>query len=99
MRFTLTVPLLSVALVLSNAAGAAAPQDQVIRSQVRVVAVDVRVFDSDDRFVSDLTADAFELYEDGVRQDAQLLYRVSEPAGQHGARSIEPLKAGMAAEA
>ena len=52
------------------------PDRPVFRTGVHVVEIDARVFDGDGRFVTDLTADEFELLEDGVPQDIQLLYLV-----------------------
>ena len=48
------------------------------RAGVQVVEVDVRVFDADGRFVTDLTRDDFDLVEDGAPQQLQTVYLVEE---------------------
>jgi VWFA-related protein len=54
-------------------------QDQpVFRSGVQMIEVDVRVFDREGRFVSDLTPDDFEVLENGVPQQLQTVYLVGE---------------------
>jgi VWFA-related protein len=65
--------LIAAALVLTAAARWQNPPappraDQPIRVGVDLVTTDVRVRDSDGRFVSDLKKEDFEVYEDGVRQ-------------------------------
>ena len=58
------------------------PQDQAptFRSSASLIEVDVIVRGRDGAFVAGLTADDFEIYEDGVRQDVQQFY-VVEDAG------------------
>ena len=73
--------LLAVSLIAAgqrfHAAGQ--PDRPVFRSGVHVVEIDVRVFDSEGRFVTDLTRDDFELLEDGVPQPLQTLFLVGSP--------------------
>lgn len=57
------------------------PQPPTFKSGVQLVEVDVRVFDRDGRFVTDLTKDDFEILEDGVPQELKTLYLVDAPGG------------------
>ena len=56
---------------------AQAPQQPTFRSGVQLIEVDVRVFDADGRFVTDLRKDEFEVLEQGTSQriDAMFLIR------------------------
>ncbi|HEV3484366.1 MAG TPA: VWA domain-containing protein [Vicinamibacterales bacterium] len=54
-----------------------APQQPTFRAATELVEVDVRVFDADGRFVTTLTADDFELREDGVERPVDVLYLVA----------------------
>ena len=60
---------------------AQAPQQPTFRSGVQLIEVDVRVFDADGRFVTDLTKDDFEVVEQGTPQRIDAMYLV------RGARS------------
>ena len=65
------------------------PQRPVFRSSVQTIEVDVRVFDKDGTFVSDLKQEDFEVLEDGVPQPVQTVFivesesprRPSSPSG------------------
>ena len=66
---------------------AQAPQQPTFRSGVQLIEVDVRVFDPDGRFVTDLTKDDFEVVEQGTPQRIDAMYLV------RGARSDLPAAA------
>jgi VWFA-related protein len=72
-------------LLLCLAAGAvaaAAPQQATFRSSTSLVEVDIIVKDKEGRFVSGLTADDFEVLEEGKPQKIQHFYLVTEtPTG------------------
>lgn len=73
-----------------------AGQSPSFRSGVEVLQVDARVFDSDGRFVLDLTIDDFELFEDGRPQRIQTLFLaggVSSPDERGGVGGAERLRA------
>lgn len=53
-----------------------AQQPPTFKSGVQLVEVDVRVFDKDGRFVTDLTRDDFELLENGTPQKIEAMYLV-----------------------
>lgn len=59
------------------------PQQQppTFRTGTQAVQVDVRVFDREGRFVSDLTIDDFEVLEQGVPQEARALFLVGRSPG------------------
>lgn len=59
-------------------AGGTAPPPGIFRSSTSLVEVDVIVKDRDGRFVSGLTADDFEVLEEGVPQPIQHFYLVTE---------------------
>ena len=68
--------LLSVLLLVT--AGAAAQQTApTFRSSASIIEVDVIVRDRDGRFVTGLTADDFEIFEDGAPQPVQQFYVVT----------------------
>lgn len=69
----------------------------VFRSGVQVIEVDVRVFDRDGRFITDLSREDFEVRENDVAQQLQTLYLVGEPSG--AAALIPAPGAAAAAEA
>jgi VWFA-related protein len=81
-------PAVAAALLLAFVAGVVAQEppaqlpQPTFKSGVQLVEVDVRVFDRDGRFVTDLTRDDFELLEQGTPQkiDALLLVGASGPA-------------------
>ena len=66
------------------AAGLAAHQQPTppagFKSGVQLLEVDARVFGPDDRFVTDLVLDDFEILEEGVRQKIQTMFLVGGPA-------------------
>lgn len=73
--------LLALLLFGSRTAGQQPPADQsVFRSGVHVIEVDVRVFDKNGRFVTDLTRDDFEVLENGSAQPLEALYLIGRPA-------------------
>lgn len=55
-------------------------QPPAFRSSVQVIEVDVRVFDKQGRFVTDLTRDEFEVIEEGASQRVDAVYLVDGPA-------------------
>jgi VWFA-related protein len=80
--------------VLAIAALAGAPaavqQPPRLRSSVQMLEVDVRVFDRDGRFVYDLTAEDFEILEDGTRQRIEVIYLVGARPGAGATASPTP---------
>lgn len=54
-------------------------QPQVFRSNVDVVSLNVTVVDNNNRYVVDLTADDFSVYEDGTKQHLMFFNRTSLP--------------------
>jgi Ca-activated chloride channel family protein len=58
------------------------PQPPVFRANVQSVDVDVIVTDRDGRFVTGLTADDFEISEDGIRQDVRTFSFVDLPTSR-----------------
>lgn len=76
-------------------------QPPVFRSAVQVVEVDARVFDSQGRFVADLTKDDFEIIENGAPQVVRTLYLVGQPGPAPGvAGAVDPgVASGAAAPA
>ena len=75
----------AAAWVLAAAGSLAAAQQPAFRSGVQVVEVDVRVFDTDGRFVGGLTVDDFELLENGVPQRLQSADLVGTATGDNAA--------------
>lgn len=81
------VPIALGLCLASTAAGRAqspattSPQTPTFRGGTQAVQVDVRVFDRDGRFVSDLTLDDFEVLEKGVVQPASALFLVGRSPG------------------
>lgn len=64
---------------------------QVFRASANLVEVDVMVHDPEGRFVAGLTADDFEVYEDGEVQDVQQFYLVAHEGGS--VRAVNPVEA------
>ena len=77
-------PLALLLVIVALGQQPAAPQQPppTFKSGVQLVEVDVRVFDRNDRFVTGLTRDDFELLENGAEQKIDALYIVGpgEPA-------------------
>lgn len=78
------VAALGLALLLgatTRGAGQAAPQDpqQLFRARVDIVSLNVTVVDRESRYVTDLTADDFAVFEDGTRQELLLFNRTRRP--------------------
>jgi VWFA-related protein len=72
-------------------AGTPAGQPPQFQSGTQVVQVDVRVFDKDGRFVTDLKPEDFEIKEDGVPQPVGALTLITgEPANPNPNPSPEP---------
>ncbi len=73
----------AVALILplgaQQPAPPAAPQQPSFRSGVELVSLNVTVTDPGQRFITDLDQDAFQVYEDGVRQDVTVFSRTNLP--------------------
>ena len=82
------VPLVVVCSLafLGSPSPRAVSQEQAgtFRSSTSLVEVDVIVKDKDDRFVSGLTADDFEVFEDGKPQSIQHFYLVTETPTAQG---------------
>lgn len=74
--------LVIAATVLGTRLAAQQPSQEqpVFRSGVNLIEVDVRVFDRDGRFVTDLTRDDFEIVEAGTPQRIEALYLIAGPA-------------------
>src|SRR5215831_6814918 len=70
--------LILLAFVSVGAVSGQAP-DYVLKVDVPVVSVDVTVHDSSGNAIKDLPVDAFELYENGVRQTIRYFLPVSAP--------------------
>jgi len=80
----------AVAFLAGHLAAQQPSQEQpVFRSGVNLIEVDVRVFDEDGRFVTDLTRDDFEVIESGAPQQLEALYLIR---GQ-GLASVAPAAA------
>src|SRR3954451_3853180 len=80
---TLGSLLIAAALAFAPQSGT---QQPTFKSSVALVEVDIIARDKDGRFVSGLTADDFEVLEDGKPQQVQHFYLVTERA----AVTIEP---------
>lgn len=73
---------LSAIALLGSAPHAQEPAQQprpTFRSGTQVVEIDVRVFDRNGRFVTDLTQDDFEILEDGAPQKLSTFFYVDDP--------------------
>ena len=72
---------LVVVLLSSHAAFAQqpAPTPQPFRAETEAVEIDVRVVDEQGQLVSGLTADDFEVFEDGVRQSLRVVTPIDVP--------------------
>lgn len=83
MRFARALLLLSLCTISS---GAQTPElaPLVERVEVRVVNVDITVTDQDGRPISGLTADDFEVLEDGIPQEISGFYEIRDAAVQAG---------------
>jgi VWFA-related protein len=66
-------------VVVSAQAGATKEQPKLFRSTVDVVSLNVTVVDGQNRYITDLTAADFSIFEDGVRQDLIVFNRTSLP--------------------
>jgi VWFA-related protein len=82
-----TVPLLLATVMLSGEAQRTTPQGTVFRAASNTVTSDVIVRDRDGRFVPDLLAHEFKIFEDGVEQRITNFYTVV------GGRAISKLVA------
>ena len=87
------VTIAALLLLVSESAaraqvGGAAPPPGTFRSSTSLVEVDVIVKDKDGRFVSGLTADDFEVFEEGAPQPIQHFYLVTE--APMGAGEVSP---------
>ncbi len=72
-RFTLAI------LFAAAAAAALGAQGQRIRSGVELVSLNVTVTDGSGKYVSDLTQEEFEVYEDGAKQKLTFFSRTQQP--------------------
>lgn len=83
-----------LALLASLIAVVAAQQPEqqppTFKSGVQIVEVDVRVFDKDGRFVTDLTRDDFELLENGTPQKIDAMYLVGAPSPEPRLPAVTP---------
>jgi VWFA-related protein len=66
-------------VVVSAQAGATKEQPTLFRSTIDVVSLNVTVVDGQNRYITDLTAADFSVFEDGVRQDLIVFNRTSLP--------------------
>lgn len=83
-KFTLAALVLllsTVAAVAQVASPTPPPDDQVVRISTNLIQVDVTVTDKNGKVVSGLTADDFEIYENGERQGISNFSFVSRTAG------------------
>lgn len=71
--------LLAAALLSAQTQAPVKDPQQLFRSHVDIVSLNVTVVDSQNRYITDLTEDDFSVYEDGVRQDLILFNRTSLP--------------------
>ena len=67
------------AVVVSAQSGATQEQTTLFRSTVDVVSLNVTVVDNQNRYITDLTAADFSVFEDGARQDLIVFNRTSLP--------------------
>jgi Ca-activated chloride channel family protein len=67
------------AVVVSAQAGTGKEQTKLFRSTVDVVSLNVTVVDSQNRYITDLSAADFSVFEDGARQDLIVFNRTSLP--------------------
>jgi Ca-activated chloride channel family protein len=67
------------AVVVSAQAGTGKEQTKLFRSTVDVVSLNVTVVDSQNRYITDLSANDFSVFEDGARQDLIVFNRTSLP--------------------
>jgi VWFA-related protein len=67
------------AVVVSAQAGTGKEQTKLFRSTVDVVSLNVTVVDNQNRYITDLSADDFSVFEDGARQDLIVFNRTSLP--------------------
>ena len=72
--------LVAAGLVAAAQQPAPDPQQPPFRSGVQIVEVDVRVFDTEGRFVTDLTREDFEIAEEGVPQTIEAMLLVGAGA-------------------
>jgi len=70
---------LAIAIVLALAAGVVLAQEARISVDVSLVTLGVEVVDSNDRPVTTLKGDDFEIYEDGVRQQVRSFDSIETP--------------------
>ena len=72
---------LTVALVISSAATAIAqePDQPAFRTGVDLVALNVTVTDENDRYVTDIDVEGFQLFEDGAQQEVTFFTRIQLP--------------------
>ena len=86
--------VLAALFTTSAATLAQTPQQPTFRSGVQLIEVDVRVFDKDGRFVTDLTKDDFEVLEQGVAQRVDAMFLVSNegvrPGSDRGQTGVNP---------
>jgi Ca-activated chloride channel family protein len=67
------------AVVVSAQAGTGKEQTKLFRSTVDVVSLNVTVVDNQNRYITDLSASDFSVFEDGARQDLIVFNRTSLP--------------------
>ncbi|HEY8537043.1 MAG TPA: VWA domain-containing protein [Vicinamibacterales bacterium] len=71
--------LLPAAMLAATAVSVLAAQQPSFRAGVELVSLNVTVSDPSGRFITDLDQSAFEVYEDGVRQDISFFSRSNQP--------------------
>jgi VWFA-related protein len=91
-RLRILIPSVAGVLAVHLAAQEPRQTQPPIRSGVQAIEVDVRVFDKDGRFVTGLTREDFEVFEDGVAHTVDALFLVGAPATAHApaGAAIEP---------
>jgi VWFA-related protein len=70
---------LVLAVALVSAQAPSQDSQQLFRSRVDIVSLNVTVVDGQNRYVTDLTQDDFSVFEDGTRQDLILFNRTNLP--------------------
>ena len=80
-RFPFPLPVLAAAAAALRIAAAQAPQPPQVpfRTGVDLVSLNVTVTDSSARYITDLTQDEFNVFEDGVKQDVTFFNRTNLP--------------------
>ena len=78
-RWILSLPVITLLGIAPHAQEPPQQPRPTFRSGTQVVEIDVRVFDRNGRFVTDLTQDDFEVLEDGTPQKLSTFFYVDDP--------------------